>query len=189
MRGDGGRLSPSPQSSPIKGGEKQLIPKINLEEVVVHLSSGIAALAACLMIGKRKGYLHQLMSPHSLPMTILGTALLWFGWFGFNAGSSLTSSGLAVSAFVVTNTSAAAAAITWAILEWRYRSTPTVLGTATGAIAGLATITPTSGFVSPLSAITIGVAAGIISYLAVSWRPFSLSTFSLSPQLTNALRK
>lgn len=137
--------------------------------LVVHLSSGIAALIAALMLGKRKGYLHEPMPPHNLPMTILGTALLWFGWFGFNAGSSLSSGSLAVSAFVVTNTSAAVAAITWAILEWKYRGSPTVLGTATGAVAGLATITPASGFVSPLSAMVIGCTAGVICYLAVSW--------------------
>ncbi|GBE04695.1 ammonium transporter NrgA [bacterium BMS3Abin10] len=136
--------------------------------IVVHLSSGIAALIAALMMGKRRGYLHEPMPPHNLPMTVLGAALLWFGWFGFNAGSSLSSGALAVSAFVVTNTAAVAAALTWAIIEWRHRGNPTVLGIVTGAVAGLATITPASGFVGPMSAIVIGIAAGVFCYIAVS---------------------
>ncbi len=136
--------------------------------IVVHLSSGIAALTAALMMGKRRGYLHKPMPPHNLPMTVLGASLLWFGWFGFNAGSSLSSGALAVSAFVVTNTAAAAAALTWAVIEWRHRGSPTVLGIVTGAVAGLATITPASGFVGPTSAMVIGIAAGVFCYIAVS---------------------
>ncbi|MEK7812720.1 MAG: ammonium transporter [Candidatus Desantisbacteria bacterium] len=136
--------------------------------LVVHLSSGIAALVACLMMGKRKGYRHQPMSPHNLPMTILGTGLLWFGWFGFNAGSSLSSGTLAVSAFVATNIAASAAALTWMLIEWKHKGSPTVLGGVSGAVAGLATITPASGFVNPMSAVIIGIAAGIICYICVS---------------------
>jgi Amt family ammonium transporter len=136
--------------------------------IVVHLSSGIAALVACEMIGKRKGYLRQPMSPHNLPMTILGAALLWFGWFGFNAGSALSVGPLAVSAFVATNTAAAAAAFSWIVVEWIHGGSPTVLGAATGSKAGLAPITPAAGFVSPLSAIAIGIVAGVFCYIAVT---------------------
>ncbi len=135
--------------------------------IVVHISSGVAALAAALVIGKRKGYLISSMTPHNLPMTVLGAALLWFGWFGFNAGSALTSGPLAVSAFVVTNTASCAAAFTWILLEWKFTGGPTVLGAASGAVAGLATITPASGFVGPLAAILIGIGAGVFCYVAV----------------------
>jgi Amt family ammonium transporter len=109
------------------------------------------------------------MEPNNIPMVVLGAALLWFGWFGFNAGSALTSGGLASSAFVATNTSAAAAAITWMILSWIYRR-PTILGTATGAIAGLAAITPAAGFVPPLAGIPIGIVAGVLCYYAMLLR-------------------
>lgn len=135
--------------------------------IVVHISSGMAALAAALVLGRRKGFLISSMTPHNLPITILGAALLWFGWFGFNAGSALTSGALAANAFVVTNTASCSAALTWILIEWKFKERPTVLGAATGAIAGLATITPAAGFVGPLSAIVIGTAAGILCYLAV----------------------
>jgi Amt family ammonium transporter len=108
------------------------------------------------------------MSPHNLTLTVLGAGLLWFGWFGFNAGSALSANGIAVSAFVATNTAAAAAALTWLFIEWKLVGKPTMLGGATGAVAGLATITPASGFVSPLSAIIIGVMAAIVCYIAVA---------------------
>ena len=136
--------------------------------LVVHISSGIAALVATLVVGKRKGYLEQPMPPHNLTMTMLGAALLWFGWFGFNGGSSIASGSLATSAFVVTHISAASAALSWMIAEWKHRNNPTVLGAASGAVAGLVAITPASGFVGPLPAILIGLAAGLLCYLAIN---------------------
>jgi Amt family ammonium transporter len=138
---------------------------------VVHINSAIAAFAAALFIGKRKGYLEEAMVPHNLPMTILGAALLWFGWFGFNAGSALTSGGLASLAFVTTNTGAASAAIGWAAAEWLHRKKSTALGAVSGAVAGLVAITPAAGFVSPMSAILIGLGAGVLCYGAVNLRP------------------
>jgi Amt family ammonium transporter len=133
---------------------------------VVHISSGVSALVCALMIGKRQGYGHQPMQPHNLPMTVMGAALLWFGWFGFNAGSALEASGLATSAFVATNTAAASAALGWMFTEWTMRGKPTVLGAASGAVAGLVAITPASGYVGPLSAIVIGGLAGFLCYSA-----------------------
>jgi len=115
--------------------------------LVVHVSSGIAALAAALLVGKRRGYGEEPMPPHNLTMTLLGAALLWFGWFGFNGGSAVASGSLATSAFVVTHIATAAAALSWMIAEWAYRGNPTVLGAASGAVAGLVAITPASGFV------------------------------------------
>jgi Amt family ammonium transporter len=138
--------------------------------IVVHLISGISALAAALVIGKRKGYLQEAMYPHNLPMTVLGTGLLWFGWFGFNAGSALSAGPLSVMAFVATHTSAAAATLTWVIIEWLHRGKPTMFGAATGSIAGLATITPASGFVSPMSSLVIGLAAGAVCYMALNMK-------------------
>ncbi len=135
---------------------------------VVHISSGISALVAAIVIGKRKGYPDEAMPPHNLPMTVLGTALLWFGWFGFNAGSALAADGIAATAFVATNTATAAAALGWVFTEWVQRGKPTVLGAASGAVAGLVAITPAAGFVGPISSIVIGVGAGILCYMAVS---------------------
>ncbi len=135
---------------------------------VVHINAGIAALMTAIFIGKRQGSTQKAILPHNLPFTILGTALLWFGWFGFNAGSSLGANELAVSAFVVTNTAAAAAGLSWALLDWIFHEKPTVLGTATGAVAGLVAITPAAGFVSALSAIIIGIFVSIFCYMAVT---------------------
>jgi Amt family ammonium transporter len=135
--------------------------------IVVHTTAGIAALVTTLVIGRRKGYNNQPIPPHNLPFTVLGAALLWFGWFGFNAGSALAANGIAVSAFVVTNTAAAAAGLTWAVLEWIHNGKPTTFGVITGSIAGLATITPGSGFVSPLSALVIGILASVCCFVAV----------------------
>src|SRR5437879_13688406 len=123
---------------------------------VVHLSSGTAARVCALMIGKRKGYPQTPMPPHNLPLTLIGAGLLWFGWFGFNAGSALEASGLAASAFLATNTGAAAAALGWMVAEWKLRGKPTALGTASGAVAGLVAITPACGFVGPLAAMALG---------------------------------
>ncbi len=139
--------------------------------IVVHITSGISALAAALVIGKRKGYLREAMPPHNLPMTVLGAGLLWFGWFGFNAGSALSSGGLSTMAFVVTHTAAVTATLVWVIIEWLHRGKPTMFGAATGSIAGLATITPASGFVGPMAAIAIGAAAGGFCYLSLSLKP------------------
>ena len=137
---------------------------------VVHISSGAAALACAIVLKKRLGYGREHMVPHNLPMTVLGASLLWFGWFGFNSGSAVASGALAVSAFVVTNTAAAAAALAWMVVEWMYRGKPTVLGAASGAVSGLVAITPASGFVGPMASIVIGLGAGVLCYLAVLWK-------------------
>ncbi len=133
---------------------------------VVHISSGVSALVCAIVLGKRRGYGHQPMQPHNLPFTVIGAGLLWFGWFGFNAGSALEANGLAASAFLATNTAAAAAALGWMFTEWVIRGKPTVLGAASGAVAGLVAITPASGFVGPISSIIIGALGGIICYSA-----------------------
>ncbi|MEW6192462.1 MAG: ammonium transporter [Bacillota bacterium] len=135
---------------------------------VVHISSGVSGLVAALVLGRRRGYGTEPMLPHNLPLTVLGAGLLWFGWFGFNAGSALAANGLAASAFVVTNTAAAAAALSWVLAEWLHHGKPTVLGAASGCVAGLVAITPASGFVGPLPAVVIGLVAGVICYLAVA---------------------
>ncbi len=137
---------------------------------VVHISSGAAALACAIVLRKRLGYGKEHMAPHNLPMTVLGASLLWFGWFGFNAGSAVASGALATSAFVVTNTAAATAALAWMFVEWLYRGKPTVLGAASGAVAGLVAITPASGFVGPMASIVIGLGAGVLCYGAVLWK-------------------
>ena len=134
---------------------------------VVHISSGISALAAALVIGKRIGYRRDPMPPHNMTLVVIGAALLWFGWFGFNAGSALSAGGLATSAFVVTHIAAAAASITWTFVEWIRHGKPTILGAASGAVAGLVAITPAAGFVGPISAILIGISVGIVCFIAV----------------------
>jgi Amt family ammonium transporter len=134
---------------------------------VVHISSGISALVCALMLGARQGYGTDYMAPHNLPMVLLGTGLLWVGWFGFNAGSALGANETAVVAFVATHTAAVTAALTWMIVEWWHRGTPTVLGIASGAVAGLAMVTPGAGFVTPFSALFMGMAAGGLSYVAI----------------------
>jgi ammonium transporter, Amt family len=139
---------------------------------VVHINAGIAALAAALVVGKRKGYgNHELFIPHNLPMTILGAALLWFGWFGFNAGSALAAGALASTAFTATHLATATAALSWVGTEWIVRGKPTTLGVASGAVAGLVAITPAAGFVGPMSAIIIGLVAGVVCYLVVLAKP------------------
>lgn len=134
---------------------------------VVHISSGISALVLAIMLGKRKLDRGDDTRPHNLPMTLIGTGLLWFGWFGFNAGSAGASGGLAGSAFVVTHIAASVAALTWMLIEWITIKKPTALGFASGAVAGLVAITPASGFVSPMSAIIMGVVVSILSYSAI----------------------
>ncbi len=135
---------------------------------VVHVNAGIAALLTAIIIGKRKGYANRPVPPHNLPFTVLGTALLWFGWFGFNAGSALGANGLAVHAVVVTHTAAAVGAATWAFIEWVFVEKPTIFGTITGSIAGLATITPASGYVTVFAAMAIGFTASIVCFIAVA---------------------
>ncbi len=134
---------------------------------VVHISSGVAALTCALVLGKRHGYGTDNMSPHNLPFTVIGAGLLWVGWFGFNAGSALAADGIAASAFVATQVAAAAGALAWLCVEWGYRGKPTMLGAASGAVAGLVAITPAAGFVGPVSAILIGLGGGIVCYLGV----------------------
>ena len=136
--------------------------------IVVHVSSGISALVLAIMLGKRVGYNHRPIRPHNLPFTVLGAALLWFGWFGFNAGSALAADGLAANAFITTNTATAAAGLTWALIEWWHNGTPTILGVATGAVAGLVAITPACGFVNPMNAIFIGMIVALVCYIAVA---------------------
>ena len=137
--------------------------------IVVHVSSGVSALTLAILLGKRCGYDSRPFRPHNLPFTVLGAALLWFGWFGFNAGSALGANELAANAFVTTHVATAAAGFTWALIEWRHHGAPTVLGVVTGAVAGLVAITPACGFVNPMNAILIGVLVAVFCYLAVVW--------------------
>ena len=143
---------------------------------VVHISSGFSALICAFWLGKRVGFGSEPMVPHNLPFTLVGAALLWVGWFGFNAGSALASNGLAVSAFVATNTGASAAALTWMFAEWISNGKPTMLGAASGAVAGLVAITPASGFVTPMASIAIGGVAGVVCWYAcalkMKWRAY-----------------
>ena len=137
---------------------------------VVHVNAGIAALAAALLYGKRLGYGREPMEPHDITMVVLGAALLWFGWFGFNAGSAVASNAQAANAFVVTHVATAAAAVTWTLLSWVFLGKPSVVGAAAGAVAGLVAITPASGFVDTMPALAIGVGAGTFCYFAVRLR-------------------
>ena len=134
---------------------------------VVHITSGVSALAAAFVVGKRKGFGSENMAPHNLPMTVLGAAILWFGWFGFNAGSALSAGDLSTSAFVTTHSAAAMATLSWVFAEWIHRGKPTVLGAASGCVAGLVAITPAAGFVQPMGALFIGLVAGVLCYCAV----------------------
>ena len=135
--------------------------------LVVHINAGVAALALVLVLGPRLGWRREVMRPHALPFTVLGAGMLWFGWFGFNAGSALAADGAAGNAFLTTQIAAAVAALTWALAEQFKHGRPTTLGFASGAVAGLVAITPAAGFVSPLWALVIGVAAGVICFLAL----------------------
>jgi Amt family ammonium transporter len=138
--------------------------------LVVHVTCGAAALAAILVIGPRRGYGRDSFMPHNLPMTMLGTGLLWFGWFGFNGGSALAANSVAATAFVATHLAGMAGMAMWTLMEWLKLGKPTTLGAASGAIAGLATITPAAGFVGPNSAIIIGVIAGVVCFTAVNMK-------------------
>ena len=136
--------------------------------LVVHINAGVAALALVFVLGPRKGFGAEALRPHSLPLTLLGTGILWLGWFGFNAGSALAADGIAINAFVTTQIAAAVAALGWVVAEWMKTGKPTTLGAASGAVAGLVAITPGAGFVSPMSAMAIGLVAGFICFAAVS---------------------
>jgi Amt family ammonium transporter len=138
---------------------------------VVHISAGVSALVAVLMMGKRVGHGKVPMAPHNLPFAVIGAAMLWVGWFGFNAGSALGANGLASSAFMATHTAASVAALGWMIAEWMKSGKPTMLGAASGAVAGLVAITPAAGFVTPLAAMVIGLAAGVVCYTACMLKP------------------
>ncbi len=138
--------------------------------IVVHITAGVSAMTMALLLGPRKGYLAgDKMEPNSIPLVAIGAALLWFGWFGFNAGSALSANAVAVNAFVTTNTSGAAAGLTWMFLGW-YHGRPSLLGTVTGAVVGLAAVTPAAGFITPMAAIPIGIIAAFISYYVMIWR-------------------
>lgn len=134
---------------------------------VIHINSGAAALVACIMLGKRKGWGREAMHPHNLPMTILGAGVLWFGWFGFNAGSALSAGPIAVLALFTTQVATGVGALSWVLAEWKVQGKPTTLGAASGAVAGLVAITPGAGFVGPLSAMVIGLVGGALCYFAV----------------------
>jgi Amt family ammonium transporter len=134
---------------------------------VVHINSGVAALAAAIIFGRRLGFGREPMEPHNIPLIVLGAGLLWFGWFGFNAGSALAADGTAVNAFVVTNTAAAAAILSWVAMSWVFGKKPSVIGAASGAVAGLVAITPAAGFVGPMAALVIGLGAGVFCYAAI----------------------
>jgi len=135
----------------------------------VHINAGMTALAASLVLGRRQGYPDGISPPHNLPFAVLGAGLLWFGWFGFNAGSALGCGSLATGAFVATHIAGATAGVVWALLDWTKHKKPTTLGMITGMIAGLAAVTPASGFVTPMGAIGIGIGAGIIPWFAVTY--------------------
>ena len=136
--------------------------------LVVHMSSGFSALVAAIYLGTRRGYTKDPMHPNNLPLTVIGASLLWVGWFGFNAGSQLAADGTAGLAFITTQTAAATTTLVWIVIEWLHRGKPTVLGAATGAVAGLVAITPACAFVTPMGAIAIGVGAGVFCYGAVT---------------------
>ncbi|MEN6568342.1 MAG: ammonium transporter [Veillonellales bacterium] len=135
---------------------------------VVHIISGVSGLVFAIMIGKRKGYGSEAMVPHNLPLTVIGAALLWFGWFGFNAGSALGANGTALTAFVTTHMAAATATVFWVIAEWLHHGKPTILGAASGCLAGLVIITPAAGFVSPMSSVIMGAIGGAACYFSVA---------------------
>jgi len=137
---------------------------------VVHASAGVSALACALVLGRRRGYGSDYMAPHNLPLALVGTGLLWFGWLGFNGGSALRADSIAVGAVMATQLAAATAALVWMVAEWLHRGKPTALGVASGAVAGLATVTAGAGYLGPLSAMLVGIAAGLSCYLVIVWK-------------------
>jgi Amt family ammonium transporter len=137
---------------------------------VVHISAGVSGLACAMVVGKRRGWRTDYMAPHNLPFILLGAGLLWLGWFGFNGGSARGANATAVGAVTVTHLTAMSAAFTWMVAEWKHRGKPTVLGIASGGVAGLATSTAAAGFIGPLAAIFLGIVAGLCSYMAIVWK-------------------
>jgi Amt family ammonium transporter len=137
---------------------------------VVHLSAGASALACALVLGRRRGWRTDYMAPHNLPFVLAGTGLLWFGWFGFNGGSARAANGVAAGAVAATHLAAAASALAWMAVEWSHRGKPTVLGVASGAVAGMASVTAGAGFIGPVSAVLLGATAGVLAYLAIVWK-------------------
>lgn len=137
---------------------------------VVHINAGFSAMACAIAVGKRRGWRTDYMAPHNLPFILLGAGMLWLGWFGFNGGSARGANAVAVNAVTVTHLTAVSAALAWTVAEWKHRGKPTVLGLASGAVAGLATSTAGAGFISPLAAVLMGIAAGICSYMAIVWK-------------------
>ena len=137
--------------------------------LVIHILSGVSGLTLAILLGKRHGYGKTAIVPHNLPMTVLGATLLWFGWFGFNAGSALGANALAANAFITTQIAAAAATLGWVAAEWKVSGKPTILGAVSGSVAGLVAITPAAGFVAPIPALVIGLAGGVICYFAVTY--------------------
>lgn len=137
---------------------------------VVHISAGASALACALVVGRRRGWRTDYMPPHNLPFVLLGTGLLWFGWFGFNGGSARGANGVAMGALIATQVAAAASALAWMVVEWMHRGKPTVLGVASGAVAGLAAVTGAAGYIGPIGAMSIGMMAGILCYFAIVWK-------------------
>ena len=137
--------------------------------LVVHMSSGYSALVAALYLGKRRGFGREPMPPHNLPFTVMGAALLWVGWFGFNAGSELAADGIAGLAFLTTSTATSTALVVWMLIEWIHRGNPTVLGAATAAVAGLVAITPACAFVTPMGSIAVGAGVSVLSYIALTF--------------------
>jgi len=135
---------------------------------VVHINAGIAGLVACIMVGRRKGFGSEALTPHNVPMTVIGASMLWVGWFGFNAGSQLAADGTAAMAMLVTQIATGTAAVTWMLLEWVRSGKPTAVGLATGAVAGLVAITPASGTAGPMGALIIGCASSVACYLAAT---------------------
>ena len=161
----------------IGGGSLDLFPELSPSYAldfaggtVVHITSGFAALAVAIVLGRRLGYGKVPMEPHNIPMVLLGASILWFGWFGFNAGSEVMVDGIAVSAWTVTNIAAGMASVTWMLISWAHTGKPSIVGAATGAVAGLVAITPASGWVGPTAAIIIGIAAGMVCYGAVAFK-------------------
>jgi Amt family ammonium transporter len=137
---------------------------------VVHISAGASALACALAVGRRRGWRTDYMPPHNLPFVLLGTGLLWFGWFGFNGGSARGANAVAMGALIATQVAAAASALAWMTVEWMHRGKPTVLGVASGAVAGLAAVTGAAGYIGPLWAMVIGIIAGVLCYFAIVWK-------------------
>ena len=137
---------------------------------VIHINAGVTALVCAVVLGQRRGYRTDYIAPHSLPLTLLGAGLLWFGWLGLNAGRALGANGVAVTAFVATHLAGASGGLMWMVVEWKHRGKPTVLGMASGAVAGLTTVTAAAGYVGPFSSILIGAAAGCLCYMAIVWK-------------------